>query len=371
MCVHGKEKARCTEGCAPLCGSVPAHEEKALQGAALQATKAFAELRRGQCITKLTELALWALILHLTKKPRGKHSSKDTMIVTLRGFVEVRDAIATGERANEKAASAAATEAVRRAVDGQPAGEEENARVPGGERGRKRRSAAVAGDDTEDSGGKSTERSGGGGGSHGRGVRAPRGAAQAGRGVIQESITDGLVEATAEATGAAAAPAMISVSLWQHELPIEDEGGDDNVGRGDDNDSNGGDNDGVEATPRKPAPQNSADRPPYPKSTLNPDLDTELRMSSENTIGDDAVEAEGGGLADSAICLALRQEEEGEGIVEAAEESEGGRAGPERFTQAVRGISIEELIAEQPDDVEAVMMLIDDSLWPTLLVPNA
>ena len=262
MCVHGKEKARCTEGCAPLCGSVPAHEEKALQGAALQATKAFAELRRGQCITKLTELALWALILHLTKKPRGKHSSKDTMIVTLRGFVEVRDAIATGERANEKAASAAATEAVRRAVDGQPAGEEENARVPGGERGRKRRSAAVAGDDTEDSGGKSTERSGGGGGSHGRGVRAPRGAAQAGRGVIQESITDGLVEATAEATGAAAAPAMISVSLWQHELPIEDEGGDDNVSRGDDNDSNGGDNDGVEATPRKPAPHNSADRPP-------------------------------------------------------------------------------------------------------------
>ena len=218
------------------------------------------------------------------------------MIVTLRGFVEVRDAIATGERANEKAASAAAREAVRRAVGGQPAGEEENARVPGGERGRKRRSAAVAGDDTEDSGGKSTERSGGGGGSRGRGVRAPRGAAQAGRGVIQESITDGLVEATAEATGAAAAPAMISVSLWQHELPIEDEGGDDNVGRGDDNDSNGGDNDGVEATPRKPAPQNSADRPPYPKSTLNPDLDTELRMSSENTIGDDAVEAEGGGV---------------------------------------------------------------------------
>jgi hypothetical protein len=249
---------------------VPAHEENALHGAASQASKAFAELRRGQCITQLTEVALGALILHLTKKPRGKHSSEDTMIATLRGFVEVRDAIATGESANEKAASAAAREAVRRAVGGQPAAEEENARVLGGERGRKRRSAAVAGDDTEDSGGKNTERSGGGAGSHGRGVRAPRGAAQTGRGAIQESTTDGLVEAAAEATGAAAAPAMISVSLWQHELPIEDEGGDDNnVGRGDDNDSNGGDNDGVEATPRKPAPHNSADRPPYPDSGVN------------------------------------------------------------------------------------------------------
>jgi hypothetical protein len=82
------------------------------------------------------------------------------------------------------------------------------------------------------------------------------------------------------------------------------------------------------------------------------------------------VEAEGGGLADSAIRLTLRQEEERKGIVEAAEEWEGGR-GPERSTQAGRGISIEELIAKQPDDVEALMMLIDDSLWPTLLVPNA
>ena len=133
MCEHGKQKARCTKGCAPLCGSVPAHEVKALHGAALQATKAFAELRRGQCITKLTEATLWALILHLTRKPRGKHS-RNTMIATLRGFAEVRDAIATGESANEKAASAAAREAVERAVDGQPAGDEEGVSVLGDER---------------------------------------------------------------------------------------------------------------------------------------------------------------------------------------------------------------------------------------------
>jgi len=215
-CIHGIRKAYCTEGCAPLCGPLPAHEENALHGAASQATKAFAELRRGQCITKLTELALGALILHLTKKPRGKHSSKDTMIATLRGFAEVRDAIATGESANGKAASAAAREAVERAVDGQPAGDEESVSVLGDERGRKRRLAAAAGDDTEGSSGKNTERAGGGGDSRGPGVRAPRGAAQVGRGVIQEITTDGLVEAAAEAPGTVAAPAMISVSLWQH-----------------------------------------------------------------------------------------------------------------------------------------------------------
>jgi len=67
-------------------------------------------------------------------------------------------------------------------------------------------------------------------------------------------------------------------------------------------------------------------------------------MSSDNTTGDDAVEAEGGGLFDPAIRQALRQEEEGEEIVEAAEESEGGR-GPERSAQVGRGVSIEELIA--------------------------
>jgi len=186
----------------------------------------------------------------------------------------------------------------------------------GGKRGRKRRLAAAAGDDTEGSSGKNTERAGGGGDSRGRGVRAPRGAAQVGRGVIQEITTDGLVEAAAEATGTVAAPAMISVSLWQHtkmrvkpvpkrwgraedntedeevtedeeecELPIEDEGSDDNVGRGDDDDGDGGDNDGVEATPPKPSPH-SADRPPFPESTMNPDLDTKLEMSSDNTIGD-------------------------------------------------------------------------------------
>jgi len=126
--------------CALLCGSVPAHEEKTLHGAASQATKAFAELRRGQCIIKLIAAALGSVILLLSKKPRGKHS-KDTMIATLFGFAEARDAIATGESANEKAASAAAIEAVERAVDGQPAGKEESVRVPGGERGRKRRSA--------------------------------------------------------------------------------------------------------------------------------------------------------------------------------------------------------------------------------------
>jgi len=55
---------------------------------------------------------------------------------------------------------------------------------------------------------------------------------------------------------------------------------------------------------------------------LNPDFDTKLpvRMSSDNTIGDDTVEAEGGELAQPAIRLALKQGEEGEGIVEAAEE---------------------------------------------------
>jgi hypothetical protein len=63
------------------------------------------------------------------------------MIATLFGFAEARDTIATGESANEKAASAAAIEAVKRAVDGQPAGKEESVRVLGGERGRKRRSA--------------------------------------------------------------------------------------------------------------------------------------------------------------------------------------------------------------------------------------
>jgi len=142
MCVHRKHKARCTKGCATLCGSVPAHEENAIHGAASQATKAFAELTRGQCITKLTAVTLGSLILHLTKKPRGKHS-KHTMIATLRGLVEVRDAIATGESAKEKAAFAAAREAVERAVDRQPAGEEESMRMLYGERGRKRRSAAM------------------------------------------------------------------------------------------------------------------------------------------------------------------------------------------------------------------------------------
>ena len=138
------------------------------------------------------------------------------MIVTLRGFVEVRDAIATGESANEKAASAAAREAVERATDGQPAGEKENERVLGGWRGRKRRSAAAIGDDTEGSSGKNTKRAAGGGGSRGRGVRAPRGANQAGRGVIQEITTDSLFEAEAEATGAVAALAMMGVTLeWK------------------------------------------------------------------------------------------------------------------------------------------------------------
>jgi len=104
-------------------------------------------------------------------------------------------------------------------------------RVLGGWRGRKRRSAAAAaGDDTEGSSGKITERAGGGGSKRGRGVRGPRGATQAGRGVIQEITTDALVEAAAEATGAVAALAMMSVRLWQHGVPIDDEGGDDNVG---------------------------------------------------------------------------------------------------------------------------------------------
>ena len=76
--------------CALLCGSVPAHEEKTLHGAASQATKAFAELRRGQCIIKLIAAALGSVILLLSKKPRGKHS-KDTMIATLRGFAELRE----------------------------------------------------------------------------------------------------------------------------------------------------------------------------------------------------------------------------------------------------------------------------------------
>jgi len=147
---------------------------------------------------------------------------------------------------NEKAASAAAREAVERATDCQPAGEEESERVlVGGWGGRKRRSAAATGDDTEGSSGKNTERAGGGGGSRGRGVRAPRGAAQAGRGIIQEITTDALVEAAGEATGAVAALPMMSVRLWQHELPIDDEGGDDDVGCGDDDDNDDGDNDGV------------------------------------------------------------------------------------------------------------------------------
>jgi hypothetical protein len=47
---------------------------------------------------------------------------------------------------------------------------------------------------------------------------------------------------------------MMSVSLWQHEPPI-DEGGDGNVGCSDDDDGNGGDSDGVEATTPKPAPK--------------------------------------------------------------------------------------------------------------------
>jgi hypothetical protein len=96
----------------------------------------------GQCVTQLTAVvALGSVILLLSKKPRGKHSN-DTMIATLRGFAEVRDAIATGEITNERAASTAAREAVERAVDGQPAGKEESLRVLNGERGRKRRSAA-------------------------------------------------------------------------------------------------------------------------------------------------------------------------------------------------------------------------------------
>ena len=66
-------------------------------------------------------------------------------------------------------------------------------------------------------------------------------------------------------------------------------------------------------------------------------------MSSDNTTGDDAVEAAGGGLVNPAIRLALKHEEEGEGIVEAVEESEGGR-GPEHSAQVGRGVSIEELI---------------------------
>jgi hypothetical protein len=89
---------------------VPAQEESALQGAESQATKALAELRRGQCITKFTVVVLRSLILHLTKKAGGNHS-KATMIATLRGFAEVRDAIATGESAKEVAASAAVLEA--------------------------------------------------------------------------------------------------------------------------------------------------------------------------------------------------------------------------------------------------------------------
>jgi len=157
MCELGKRKAHCIEGCAPLCGSVPGHEENALHGAAWRATKALVKLRRGQYITQLTEVVLGSLILHLTKKPRGKHS-RGTMIATLRGLAEVRDAIATGQIVNEKAASAATREAVERAVDGQPAGEEESVRVPSGERGWKRRSAAAAGDDTEGSSSETTER---------------------------------------------------------------------------------------------------------------------------------------------------------------------------------------------------------------------
>jgi hypothetical protein len=48
-------------------------------------------------------------------------------------------------------------------------------------------------------------------------------------------------------------------------------------------------------------------------------------MSSDNTIDDDAVKAEGGvGLADPAIRFVLRREEEGVVIVEAAEKSGGG-----------------------------------------------
>jgi len=186
VCVHGTRKARCTKGCAPLCGPVPAHEE--------------------------------------------------------------RDAIATGESAKEKAAYAAAREAVERATDGQPAGEEENERVLGGWRGRKRRSAAAIRNDTEDSSGKTMKRALGWGGSRSRGVRAPRGATQTGRGVIQDITSDGLVEAAEEATDAVAALAMMSVSLWQHELSIDDEGGDDDVGRGDDDDGDGSNNDGALAT---------------------------------------------------------------------------------------------------------------------------
>jgi len=80
-----------------------------------------------------------------------------------------------------------------------------------------------------------------------------------------------------------------------------------------------------ETMPPKPAPQNSADRPSFPESTLIPILDTKLRMSSDNTIDDDAVKAEGGvGLADPAIRFVLRREEEGVVIVEAAEKSGGG-----------------------------------------------
>jgi hypothetical protein len=41
---------------------------------------------------------------------------------------------------------------------------------------------------------------------------------------------------------------MMSVSLWQHELSIDDEGGDDDVGRGDDDDGDGSNNDGALAT---------------------------------------------------------------------------------------------------------------------------
>jgi hypothetical protein len=57
---------------------------------------------------------------------------------------------------------------------------------------------------------------------------------------------------------------MMSVSLWQHEPPI-DEGGDCNVGCSDDDDGNGGDSDSVEATTPKPAPKNSGDRPLFPE----------------------------------------------------------------------------------------------------------
>jgi hypothetical protein len=99
---------------------------------------------------------------------------------------------------------------------------------------------------------------------------------------------------------------------------------------------------------------------------LNPDLDIKLRMSFDKTVSDDAVEVEGGGLADPAIHLASRQYEEGEAIVEAVEESEGaeGQSAPPKPGAASPSRSSSQYTRTM------LMMLIDDSLWPTLLVHN-